>query len=363
MFTIAARRLGYRVHVFSPDDDTPTGQVADVEIKASYDDLEAVAKFARGVSVVTFEFENVPSATTGVIDRYCPVRPGGNVLHTTQHRFREKSFFASHGLPVTPFRRVTSLPELEEAVTELGIPAVLKTAAWGYDGKGQTIIKSSADAARAWAELKTEEAILEAFIDYECEVSVIVARGPSGETATYGPFRNQHSNHILDVTTFPAGLPTPVEQAALEVAREATLALDVVGILCIEFFVTRGGEVMINEVAPRPHNSGHLTIDGHVTCQFEQQVRAVCGLPLGSNRSHGPCAMANLLGDVWFAEGLGGEPRWEQALELPGVKLHLYGKQEARLGRKMGHLTALGATAEEAEGIVRGARERLVGRG
>lgn len=358
MFTIAARRLGYRVHVYSPDDDTPTGQVADLEIQGAYEDLDAVASFARSVSVVTFEFENVPSATTNAIDRFCPVRPGGYVLHTTQHRLREKSFFASKGLPVTPFRAVRSLTDLKTAAQELGLPAVLKTASWGYDGKGQVILRRLSDLPAAWESLKADEGILEAFIDYECEASVIVARGLKGEMALYGPLRNEHQHHILDVTTFPSELPDSIVKAALDVAVKAALALDVVGILCVEFFVTRSGEVLINEVAPRPHNSGHLTIDGNVTCQFEQQVRAICGLPLGSNVSHGPCAMANLLGDVWV--NAGGFPRWEKALANGAVKLHLYGKVEARVGRKMGHLTSCGSSIAEARQAVIQARQKLI---
>ncbi len=358
MFAIAARRLGYRVHVYSPDDDTPTGQVADLEIQGAYEDLDAVAAFARGVSVVTFEFENVPSATTAAIDKICPVRPGGHVLHTTQHRLREKSFFASRGLPVTPFRAVRSLVDLEQAAGELGLPAVLKTASWGYDGKGQVILRQHSDLPQAWDSLKTDEGILEAFIDYECEASVIVARGLNGEMAIYGPLRNEHQHHILDITTFPSALSEKIEKAAIEVAVQATLALDVVGILCVEFFITRSGDVLINEVAPRPHNSGHVTIDGHVTCQFEQQVRAICGLPLGSSASHGPCAMANLLGDVWVEAK--GTPRWERALANHSIKLHLYGKEAARMGRKMGHLTTVGTSVAEARQAVITARQNLM---
>jgi 5-(carboxyamino)imidazole ribonucleotide synthase len=356
MFAIAARRLGYRVHVLSPDSDTPTGQVADVEINARYDDLDAIASFARGVSVVTFEFENVPAATTEACERFAPVRPSGQVLHVSQNRLREKTFLQNAGVPVTPFAPVRSLDELTNASQHLGLPAVLKTAAWGYDGKGQRIIRKVNDIAAAWRELATDEAILESFIDFDCEISVVAARGADGRIITYGPMRNTHRDHILDVSLVPAGIGERTAHSAIEITHVVLKALDVVGVLCLEFFVAKSGELMINELAPRPHNSGHVTIDAHVTCQFEQQVRAVCGLPLGSALQHRPAAMANLLGDLWQ----NGPPRWDAALALDEVKLHLYGKQDARPGRKMGHLTALAESAEEASRRVLDARQRLI---
>jgi 5-(carboxyamino)imidazole ribonucleotide synthase len=355
MFAVAARRLGYRVHVLSPDDDTPTGQIADVEINAPYDDLDAVAKFAQSVSVVTFEFENVPAATTAAADRFAPVRPHGNVLHATQNRLREKRFLALIGVPTTPFAEIHSLDELTSAVAKLGLPAVLKTADWGYDGKGQRMIRTADEVAASWTTLETGEAILEAFVDYECELSVIGARGLDGQLALYGPMRNDHRNHILDVSFAPAGLPERVVNEAFEIARAILTKLEVVGVLCVELFLARDGRLLVNELAPRPHNSGHLTIDAHVTCQFEQQVRAVCGLPLGSARQISPAAMVNLLGDVWQP----GEPRWERACAFPEVKLHLYGKRDPRPGRKMGHLTALAATPEEAVRTALAARDSL----
>jgi 5-(carboxyamino)imidazole ribonucleotide synthase len=358
MFAIAARRLGYRVHVLSPDDDTPTGQVADLEVRADYHDLDRVAEFARGVSVVTFEFENVPAETTHVCDRFSPVRPAGSVLFTSQNRKREKTYLRDAGLPVTPFVPVTSAAELTAALNELGAPAVLKTADWGYDGKGQVIVRSVADADDAWKKLGTTEAILEAFIDFEGELSVVAARGLNGEFASYGPIGNSHSRHILDVSVCPARVPASVTKDAIEIARAVLERLDVVGVLCVEFFLTREGKLLINETAPRPHNSGHLTIDGHVTCQFEQQVRAICGLPLGSSEQRTPCAMANLLGDLWEP----GEPNWSAVLSHPSVKLHLYGKREARIGRKMGHLTALAGDVDSAERIARAARDAVTAR-
>lgn len=355
MFAVAARRLGYRVHVLSPDDDTPTGQVADLEINAPYDDLDAVARFAQGVSVVTFEFENVPAATTAAAERFAPVRPAGTVLHATQNRLREKRFLESIGVPTTPFAAVRSEAELQAAIEQLRLPAVLKTADWGYDGKGQRLLRRADDAGAAWRDLATREAILEAFVEYECELSVIGARGLDGQIELYGPLHNDHRDHILDVTYAPFALPERLAHDALEIAREILERLEVVGVLCVEMFLTRAGSLLVNELAPRPHNSGHLTIDAHVTCQFEQQVRAVCGLPLGSARQLTPAAMVNLLGDVWRD----GEPHWDQACAYPEVKLHLYGKQAPRPGRKMGHLTALSDTPEKAVAMALAARGKL----
>jgi 5-(carboxyamino)imidazole ribonucleotide synthase len=355
MFAIAARRMGYRVHTFSPDFDTPTGQVADVEVMASYDDLDAVCKFARHVKVVTFEFENVPTATAEAAARCAPVRPSGSILHITQQRIREKTFLAKAGLPLTPYREVRSVDDLRFALGELGYPAVLKTAAFGYDGKGQFRIQSPNQIEEGWNAIGRQEAVLEAFIDFDRELSVVAARGMHGDFVHYGAFENQHSRHILDVSIAPARVPLEVAREAVELARTVLEELDVIGVLCVEFFLTRDGKLLINELAPRPHNSGHLTVDAHVTSQFEQQLRAVCGLPLGSTEMHRPAAMANILGDLWSS----GEPNWPAACAFPDVKLHLYGKLEARPGRKMGHLTALNHDPEEAYRTVVAARKRL----
>jgi 5-(carboxyamino)imidazole ribonucleotide synthase len=357
MFAIAARRLGYRVHVYSPDDDTPTGQVADLEIRAAYDDLDAVGQFARGVNVVTFEFENVPAATTAACERFAPVRPGGHILHTTQNRMREKTFLKEAGIPVTPFWPVGSQEEMLRALEQSGYPAVLKTAAWGYDGKGQVRLSAAADVERAWPRFAGGEAILEAFIDFQCEISVVGARGADGSFVAYGPMQNSHANHILDIALAPADVKPSVAREAIEIAREVFRRLEVVGVLCVEYFVDRSDRLMVNELAPRPHNSGHLTIDACTTCQIEQQVRAVCGLPLGSPEQLRPAAMANLLGEIWTR----GEPNWPAALSHGDVKLHLYGKAEPRPGRKMGHLTALADTTSQAAQRVKSAREVLTG--
>lgn len=355
MFTIAARRMGYRVHTFSPDGDTPTGQVADREVQASYDDLDAVRDFARAVDVVTFEFENVSSAAAGAAAEHAPVRPAGAVLHTTQHRLREKGFLRGAGFPVAPFAAVRSAAELREALALLGAPAVLKTAGWGYDGKGQVRIAAPEEADAAWESLRTDEAILEAFVDFEREVSVVAARGLDGSFAHFGVIANDHRHHILDVSVAPAPVPPELEREAVEIARGILEGLEVVGVLCVEMFLTRDGRLLVNELAPRPHNSGHLTFDACVTSQFEQQLRAICGLPLGSTELLRPAAMANLLGDLWQD----GEPDWAAACRFPEVKIHLYGKAAARPGRKMGHLTAMADTPEAARRRVLAAREAL----
>jgi 5-(carboxyamino)imidazole ribonucleotide synthase len=355
MFAIAARRMGYRVHTFSPETDTPTGQVADVEITAPYDDLTAVKKFAQAVSVVTFEFENVPAATAAAAAEVVPVRPNGTILHITQHRRREKTFLAQNGFPISPFRPVFKTEDLRNALKELGCPAVLKTAGYGYDGKGQLKI-TSFDQADALVEgAGWQERILESFVDFELELSVIAARGLDGEFVHWGIIENSHRNHILDLSFAPVDISPSVTREAIDITRGVLEQLNVVGVLCVEFFLTREGRLLINELAPRPHNSGHLTFDACVTSQFEQQLRAVCGLPLGSTELLRPAAMANLLGDLWQ----NGEPNWASVCRIPEIKLHLYGKLSPKAGRKMGHLTALAASPKQAVKLACEARSSL----
>jgi 5-(carboxyamino)imidazole ribonucleotide synthase len=355
MFAMAARRMGYRVHTLSPDDDTPTGQVADLEITAAYEDLDAVAAFARHVDVVTFEFENVPAGTADAAAQHAPVRPSGHILHVTQQRAREKGYLADHGFPVTPFAWVRSVQDLSAGVALVGTNAVLKTASFGYDGKGQVRVRSLEEAESAWIHLGRQEAVLERFIDFDREVSMIVARGAAGWTVTYGLIENTHERHILDTSQYPARVDPRVERRAAEIVTALAETLDLVGVLCVEFFLTRDGELLINELAPRPHNSGHLTIDACLTSQFEQQLRAICGLPPGSVETVRPAAMVNLLGDLWND----GQPDWAAACMIPGVKLHLYGKTEPRPARKMGHITALGPDVETALRTALEARQAL----
>ncbi|MEP6789079.1 MAG: 5-(carboxyamino)imidazole ribonucleotide synthase [Acidobacteriota bacterium] len=358
MFAIEARKMGYRVHTFSPESDTPTGQVADIETCAAYDDLDAVRAFARSVDVLTFEFENVPSDTVEAASQYVGVFPRGEILHITQNRLREKTFLADRGFPVTPFRHIKTIEDLRTAVDELGFPCVLKTAGFGYDGKGQSKIKAHDDIEPAFAALNRREAVLEAFVEFEKEVSVVCARDQDGNFAHFGVIENEHANHILDVSFAPAIVSRKVFGEAVDIAQSVADTLGYVGTLCVEFFLTKNEKLLVNELAPRPHNSGHLTFDACVTSQFEQQLRAVCGLPLGSTEFYRPAAMANLLGDLWQ----NGEPNWVAALNDPNVKLHLYGKLESRNGRKMGHLTAQAESSELAERKVSGARFSLLER-
>jgi 5-(carboxyamino)imidazole ribonucleotide synthase len=354
MFAIAARRMGYRVHTYSPDRDSPTGQIADVEIDAPYEDLDRVRQFASAVDVVTFEFENVPAPTAEAAAGCTLVRPAGEVLHTTQHRLREKTFLRKHGFPVTRFEQIAEGGDLCRVVPGFG-PAILKTAGFGYDGKGQYRVETLTDAEAAWDAMGRQEAVLEAVVDFEAELSVVGVRGEDGQCVFFAPSCNHHVAGILDVSFAPAPFGRQIEKDAIRITRGILEQLNVTGVLCVEFFLTREAKLLVNELAPRPHNSGHLTIDACVTSQFEQQLRSVCGLPLGSTDMLRPGAMANLLGDVWAS----GEPCWDEALALPEVKLHLYGKSEPRPGRKMGHLTATAASAALAERLVREARSRL----
>jgi len=356
MFALAAARLGYRVHVYAPEHEAPAADAAARRTAAAYEDSAQLAAFAKSVDVVTLEFENVPRDAADVVQRYAPLRPGSHVLWHTQHRLREKRFLAAHGIPCTPFAEAADASRLAEAVATVGFPCVLKTAAWGYDGKGQHRVRSLAEAAAAQADVGGAPVIVEQFVDFQAELSVLVARSTTGASAACGPIANSHDRHILDVSTLPRAELAPYAAAAREMALAVVEALEAVGLVCVEFFLARDGRLLVNEIAPRPHNSGHLTIDACACSQFEQQVRAICGLPLGSFELLAPAAaMANLLGDLWHA----GTPRWTAVLGQPDVRLHLYGKTEPRGGRKMGHLTALGSSAEQAEQRVIAARSLL----
>jgi 5-(carboxyamino)imidazole ribonucleotide synthase len=313
-------------------------------VTASYHDAEAVRDFAKGIDVLTFEFENVPTQTIEWAAEFCEVRPAANVLHICQHRLREKQFLAGAGLPLPRFMPVNSAADLAEALKHIGTPSVLKTAAFGYDGKGQRKIELREDPAKVWEAFGGSHAVLEQFVEFEKEVSVIVARGVDGKMAAYPVCENIHRHHILDVTMVPAKISPEVDVQARVLAGEVAEKLGLIGVLAVEMFLLKDGKLLINELAPRPHNSGHFSFDASITSQFEQQLRAVCGLPLGSTESLRPSAMVNLLGDLWAK----GEPNWIAAAAMPDVKIHLYGKAEPRPGRKMGHLVAFGITAEEA---------------
>ncbi len=344
MFALAAPPLGYKVAVYSDDAGPPAASVAEWHVQADYDDAAAVEGFARQVDVVTFEFENVPSATAEVAAGWVPVRPTGDLLHVAQNRIREKNAMRSLGLPVAEFAEIRTADDIAAAGRVVPGPGIVKSAASGYDGKGQRRVADSTEIERAWQEIGSRPAVVESLVPFDCEISVVGARSLSGEIATYEPFENRHVDQILDVTLWPARVSASTRRQAREIVETVLGHFDVVGVICVEMFVTAKGGLVVNEMAPRPHNSGHLTIDAHVTSQFEQQVRAVAGLPLGSVDSVAPAAaMVNLLGDLWAD----GEPAWPSVLSEPGLHLHLYGKGDARPGRKMGHMTLLGSDPTE----------------
>lgn len=355
MLAIAARRMGYRVHAYEPLPDCPAGQISDLEMNAPYEDSAALEAFARGVDVISFEFENIPRSALDVVSALKPVRPHGKVLHICQNREREKNFLLSHAIPCAPFRVVDSAESLRQALSEIGTPAVLKTADFGYDGKGQIKIPAPADAAGLWSRFGAPRGVLEQWIPFRAELSVICARGLDGETRCFPPSENIHKNHILDLSIVPARFEPAILREAERLAAEIALALNVVGLLAVEFFLTNENALLVNELAPRPHNSGHFTFDACVTSQFEQQLRAVCGLPLGSPDLLRPVVMWNLLGDLWK----NGEPDWKKILHHPAAKLHLYGKTEARPGRKMGHICLLADTAPAALTQIESLRQSL----
>lgn len=356
MFTHAAQKLGYRVIVFTDELECPASQVAQETIHGDYHDPKAVRQFAERVDVITLEFENIALEAVSRASEITPVRPGVQVLAVAQHRLNEKRTLQNARFPVTPFFEIRSTDDIQAAANALGWPLVLKTVCWGYDGKGQRKVADINEARNAVELLGPEPLIAEKWIPYIAEVSVIVARTATGNTAVYPMFTNSHSNHILDITSCPAepslqAVAANAESIALSVAD----SLQLEGVLCVEFFVCSGGEIMINEIAPRTHNSGHLTIEACRTSQFEQQVRAICNLPLGDTSLIQPAAMANLLGDVWGD----GAPHFERALKEPATYLHLYGKDSPRQGRKMGHITKLASSASIAAAEVTAIREAI----
>lgn len=330
MIALAAANLGYRCHIFCPEIDGPASHVAAQVTNANFDDEAALTAFAQSVDVVTYEFENVPAATAALLARHVPVLPNAKALEVAQDRITEKTFARDLGVGVPAFRAVSSLEELEAAIAEVGTPAILKTRRFGYDGKGQARLKSPEDAAAAWESIGRNPAILEAMVPFDGEVSVIVARGHDGRMVHYGPVHNVHKNGILDISRVPAPFSEKLAANAVAAAEKLAEALDYVGVLAVELFVV-GDDVLFNEMAPRVHNSGHWTTEGAVTSQFENHVRAICGLPLGSTDPLGRVEMRNLIG--------ADADEWLTLLADPEMHLHLYGKQEARPGRKMGHVT------------------------
>lgn len=335
MLATAAAELGYHTHIYCPDEHSPAFDVATAYTVADYDDTDALKAFLKAVDVVTFEFENIPHESLSQLHEAVPVHPSPDLLKVSQNRLREKNFVNAHEIPTTNYHRVTSAEELERAVDRVGVPAILKTTELGYDGKGQVRINNPQEAADAWDRLGQVECVLEAMVDFEMEISVIVARGLNGQQASYTPVQNVHKNHILDVTIAPANLSKNLMQKAQKYALTLARAADLKGLLAVEMFVTKKGELLVNELAPRPHNSGHWTMDACVTGQFEQHIRAVCNLPLGGTERLCDAEMHNLIGhDI---------EQWNEHLKNPHAKLHLYGKKKARDGRKMGHVTILKA--------------------
>jgi len=344
MFAYAARVLGYHVIVLDPDPHSPAAQFADAQICANYDDRAALLELANQCAAVTTEFENVPAQSLELLATLCTVRPAASAVAIAQDRITEKSYLAEQGFPVTPFAVVRTEQELHEALSSIPAPAILKRSRLGYDGKGQAPVTNLEHAVTAFHMLGDEPCVLEQRVSLEKEISVIVARGADGETACFPVVENQHQDGILDVSIVPARISEALAKQAADMAIKLTERLKYCGVLAVEFFVIADDRLLINEIAPRPHNSGHATLDACVTSQFEQQVRTLCGLPLGSTRLLSPVVMVNLLGDLWAD----GEPHWEKLLQHKQVKLHLYGKSEPRPGRKMGHFTCLDESLEQA---------------
>ncbi len=358
MFTIAARTLGYRVMVLDPDPTSPAGAVADIHLQADYEDAAALARMGAECAAVTTEWENVSASTLDTLAAHCPVRPSAAAVAVARDRIVEKTFVRDLGLATAPFFAIETESDLDEAVAGLRLPALLKTATLGYDGKGQIGVDNIEQARAGFAELGGNPCVLEEKVALAQELSIVLARGADGDTVMYPIGENVHRNGILHTTRIPGRVAPAMADLATGMARRLVEALDYVGVLAVEFFFTEDGELLINEMAPRPHNSGHYTLDACATSQFEQQVRALCGLPLASTRLLTPVTMLNLLGDLWGDS----QPDWTQILNQPEAKLHLYGKREARIGRKMGHVNVLSENADAAFELAEKLFESLNGR-
>ena len=355
MFVSAARAMGYEVIVLDPDPHSPAGSLASEHLERGYDDREALDHLALHCAVVTTEFENIPADTLAYLAQSIPVHPSADALQVAQHRLREKEFFRTCGLGTAEFLAIDSAADIE-AARDFPFPAILKTATLGYDGKGQVVCNEFAALADAFEQVGSRPCVLEQRIDLACEVSVVLGRSNDGEVSCFPLAENSHANGILDVTLVPASVTDDIAVQAFDAAARIAAGLDYCGVLAVEFFVSGDGRLLVNEMAPRPHNSGHYTLDACVTSQFEQQVRMVCGLSAGSTELHRPVAMLNILGDIWPE---GGVPPWNRVLDFDQAKLHLYGKKEARPGRKMGHVNCLSNTIGDAESLLRTVRDLL----
>ncbi len=355
MFTIAARTMGYRVMVLDPDPISPAGQVADMHLRAGYQDAVALSRMGRECAAVTTEFENVPAQTLRTLAQHCPVKPGAEAVEIAQNRVAEKTWLHAHGFATAPFAVVAAQADIATTCAQVGFPAVLKVSRFGYDGKGQVRVASLDEAQAAFAAMGGEVCVLEEMLALECELSVVLGRNEAGACALYPVSENIHEAGILDISIVPARVNQTLAQTARATAQAIADQLGYCGVMAVEFFVVDGGKLVVNEIAPRPHNSGHYTLDACLTSQFEMQVRTLCNLPIGATTQHTPAVMVNLLGDLWGTR----QPNWAALLQYPAAKLHLYGKQSARPGRKMGHFTCVDASLEAALALARTIRAQL----
>ncbi len=360
MFTAAARTMGYRVIVLDPDNYSPAAELANKHICAPFTDRAALEKIGRACAVITTEFENVDASSLEYLAQFCPVRPSATAVAIAQNRIREKTFLRDNGFQTAPFIAVNSATKMDTALKQIGTPALLKISQFGYDGKGQATVNSLTEALAAFEKMDGKPCVLEQRLNLKSEISVVVARDIKGNTVSYPPAENTHLNGILDISIVPAQISTKLAQQASQDACSVANKLDYCGVMAVEFFVVENDRLLINEIAPRPHNSGHYTLDACLNSQFDQQVRAVCGLPLGDASLLAPVAMVNIMGDAWQNNIA---PAWDAVLNEPHAKLHLYGKREARPGRKMGHFTCIGDTIQEATKLARDIQKKLTQHG
>jgi 5-(carboxyamino)imidazole ribonucleotide synthase len=357
MFTIAARTMGYRVIVLDPDVNSPAAEFANKHLCAAFDDRAALEKMGRICAAITTEFENVPAESMEFLSQFCPTRPSAQAVSIAQNRIREKTFLRDNDFETAPFAEINSKADIEHALNKIGTPALLKISQFGYDGKGQATIHTLADAYVAFEQMGNKPCVLEQRLNLKTEISVVVARSTDGKTVAYPAAENTHVGGILDLSIVPAQVSSALAQQATIAAQAVASKLDYCGVMAVEFFVVENDRLLINEVAPRPHNSGHYTLDACLTSQFDQQVRAMCGLPLGDTQLLSPVAMVNILGDIWKGET---PPPWNAVLDEPRAKLHLYGKREARTGRKMGHFTCIAEGIQEVKQLAQAIQKKLL---